>query len=38
MFRHNRRGNPHAAFQTLLGLSARHEPVSYRQIIDQAAA
>jgi hypothetical protein len=38
VFRHNRRGNPHAAFQTLLGLSARHEPVSYRQIIDQAAA
>jgi hypothetical protein len=38
VFRHNRRGNPHAAFQTLLGLGARHEPVSYRQIIDQAAA
>ena len=37
VFRHNRRGNPHAAFQTLLGLSTRHEPVSYRQIIDEAA-
>lgn len=37
VFRHNRRSNPHAAFQTLLGLSARHEPATYRQIIDQAA-
>lgn len=37
VFRHNRRGNPHAAFQTLLGLSTRHQPVSYRQIIDEAA-
>jgi ISXO2-like transposase domain/Transposase zinc-ribbon domain len=37
VFRHNRRGNPHAAFQTLLGLSTRHEPVSYRQIINEAA-
>jgi hypothetical protein len=37
VFRHNRRANPHAAFQTLLGLSARHEPATYRQIIDQAA-
>jgi transposase-like protein len=37
-FRHNRRGNPHAAFQTLLGLSTRHPPSTYRQIIDQAAA
>jgi transposase-like protein len=36
-FRHNRRGNPHAAFQTLLGLSARHQPSSYRQIIDTTA-
>jgi transposase-like protein len=36
-FRHNRRGNPHAAFQTLLGLSARHEPATYRQIIDHVA-
>ena len=37
VFRHNRRRNPHAAFQTLLGLSTRHEPATYRQIIDQAA-
>jgi len=37
VFRHNRRGNPHAAFQTLLGLSTAHEPVTYRQVIDQAA-
>src|SRR5579884_691246 len=36
-FRHNRRGNPHAAFQTLLGLSTSHQPVTYRQVIDQAA-
>ncbi len=37
VFRHNRRGNPHAAFQTLLGLSTSHKPVTYRQIIDRAA-
>ena len=37
VFRHNRRGNPDAAFQTLLGLSTAHEPVTYRQVIDQAA-
>jgi ISXO2-like transposase domain len=37
VFRHNRRGNPHAAFQTLLGLSAHHQPSSYRQIISEAA-
>lgn len=37
VFRHNRRGNPHAAFQTLLGLSTQHQPSSYRQIIDEAA-
>jgi len=37
VFRHNRRGTPHAAFQTLLGLSAHHDPVTYRQIIDRAA-
>lgn len=30
VFRHNRRGNPHAAFQTLLGLSARDKPATYR--------
>jgi hypothetical protein len=37
VFRHNRRGNPRAAFQTLLGLSTHHQPSSYRQIIDHAA-
>jgi hypothetical protein len=37
VFRHNRRGNPHAAFQTLLGLSTQYQPSSYRQIIDEAA-
>lgn len=37
VFRHNRRGNPHAAFQTLLGLSTAHQPVTYRQVIDRAA-
>ena len=37
VFRHNRRRNPHAAFQTLLGLSTAHEPSSYRQIIEEAA-
>ena len=37
VFRHNRRGNPHAASQTLLGLSTHHQPSSYRQIIDHAA-
>jgi hypothetical protein len=36
-FRHNRRGNPHAAFQTLLALSAGHEPATYRTIIDRVA-
>jgi transposase-like protein len=36
-FRHNRRGNPHAAFQTLLGLTSQHQPSSYRAIIDEAA-
>jgi len=35
VFRHTRRGTPHAAFQTLLGLSARHDPVTYRQIINR---
>ena len=35
--RHHRRGNPHAAFQTLLGLSTAHQPVTYRQVIDRAA-
>jgi len=37
VFRHNRRRTPHAAFQTLLGLSAQHAPSTYRQIIDHAA-
>jgi len=35
--RHNRRGTPMAAFQTLLGLGAQHEPITYRDIIDRAA-
>jgi len=37
VFRHNRRGTPMAAFQTLLGLSAQHEPITYRDFIDRAA-
>ncbi len=32
VFRHNRRGTPMAAFQTLLGLGALHNPTTYRQI------
>jgi transposase-like protein len=32
VFRHNRRGTPMAAFQTLLGLSALHDPTTYEQI------
>jgi transposase-like protein len=31
-FRHNRRRTPMAAFQTLLGLGALHEPATYRKI------
>ena len=40
VFRHNRRRSPMAAFQTLLGLGALHEPTTYEQITrpDQAAA
>ena len=40
VFRHNRRRTPMAAFQTLLGLGAAHEPATYREIShqDQAAA
>lgn len=41
VFRHNRRRTPMAAFQTLLGLGALHEPSAYREIVtheDQAAA
>jgi transposase-like protein len=36
-FRHNRRGTPMAAFQTLLGLSTLHQPTTYRQITRRAA-
>ena len=32
VFRHNRRGKPMAAFQTLLGLGAGRGPATYRQI------
>jgi len=35
VFRHNRRRTPHAAFQTLLGLSAAHGPSTYREIIHE---
>ena len=35
VFRHNRRNSPQAAFQTLLGLSSAHEPVTQKQIIAQ---
>lgn len=37
VFRHNRRGTPMAAFQTLLGLGALHQPTTYRQITQNAA-
>jgi transposase-like protein len=37
VFRHNRRGTPMAGVQTLLGLGARHEPITYRDIIDRVA-
>jgi len=37
VFRHNRRGTPMAAFQTLLGLGAIHEPTTYDQITRRAA-
>jgi len=37
VFRHNRRGTPMAAFQTLLGLGAIHRPTTYRQITRRAA-
>lgn len=33
VFRHNRRATPMAAFQTLLGLSTRHIPTTYNEII-----
>jgi transposase-like protein len=32
VFRHNRRGTPMAAFQTLLGLTAIHAPTTYRDM------
>src|ERR1035437_5493406 len=32
VFRHSRRRTPMAAFQTLLGLGATHQPTTYRQI------
>lgn len=37
VFRHDRRRTPMASFQTLLGLGAQHEPITYRDIIDRAA-
>jgi transposase-like protein len=36
VFRHNRRRTPMAAFQTLLGLGALHQPTTYRQITRRA--
>jgi transposase-like protein len=38
VFRHNRRTSPMAAFQTLLGLGALHEPTTYRQIANHDRA
>lgn len=38
VFRHNRRGNPMAAFQTLLGLGAIHAPTTYAEITTHHAA
>lgn len=37
VFRHNRRGTPMAAFQTLLGLGALRQPTTYDQITRRAA-
>ena len=37
VFRHNRRRTPMAGFQTLLAVGLAHDPVTYREIIDQAA-
>jgi ISXO2 transposase-like protein len=37
VFRHNRRRTPMAAFETLLGLGAQHQPTTYRQITQHAA-
>jgi transposase-like protein len=36
VFRHNRRRTPMAAFQTLLGLGAQHQPTTYSQITRHA--
>jgi len=38
VFSHNRRGTPMAAFQTLLRLSALHDPTTYAQITDHNPA
>ena len=38
VFRHNRRRNPMAAFQTLLGLGAIHGPTTYAEITAHRAA
>jgi len=38
VFRHNRRLTPMAAFQTLLGLGAAHQPTTYAQITRRTAA
>ena len=38
VFRHNHRGTPMAAFQTLLGPSTRHDPATYAQITDHNTA
>jgi transposase-like protein len=38
VFRHNRRTTPMAAFQTLLGLGAIHQPTTYTQITRRHAA
>jgi hypothetical protein len=38
VFRHNRRRTPMAAFQTLLGLGAAHEPSTYAEITSSVAA
>lgn len=38
VFRHNRRGTPMAAFQTLLGLGALHDPTTRAQIVDHDRA
>jgi transposase-like protein len=38
VFRHNRRVTPMAAFQTLLGLGALHQPTTYAEITRRAAA